>query len=288
MTANGRPMGSADGILRPGDLLAPAGERAALDDLRWPPRTLLALAAAVALHTALFGWAVSSRTAAVTAEPDQPVAVEVMDAAAFDKRYASLVAGSQAAQPVPQAAKPPAAKQPPQANEPPPPVQKAAASKPPAAPAPDPVPTTDPPSKDDIAAELDMPLTAPKPALDLTVNPALLAPRPKRALTAAELVAKQLGGSVKARAEAVDAYTRDVIRTLIASRPSWTGVTGKLIVGFAISLRGDIQDVEVVRSSGNAKLDNVILASLAAIRLPPPPPGAELRDRTMEVTYDYK
>lgn len=283
MTASGRPTGSADGILRPGDLLAPADGRAAMDDLRRPPRTLLALAAAVALHTGLFGWAVSSRTAAVTAEPDRPVAVEVMDAAAFDKRYASLVAGSAAARPVPQAAKPTAAEQPPQANEPPP-VQKAAAPKPPAAPA----PATDPPPKDDIAAELAAPLRAPKPALDLAVNPALLAPKPKRALTAAELVAKQLGGSVKARAEAVDAYTRDVIRMLIASKPSWTGVTGELVVGFAISLRGDIQDVEVVRSSGNAKLDNVILASLAAIRLPPPPPGAELRDRTMEVTYDYK
>ncbi len=285
MTASGRPTGSADGILRPGDLLAPADGRAAMDDLRRPPRTLLALAAAVALHTGLFGWAASSRTAAVTAEPDRPVAVEVMDAAAFDKRYASLVAGSAAARPVPQAAKPTAAEQQPQANEPPP-VQEAAAPKPPAAPAP--APATDPPPKDDIAAELAAPLRAPKPALDLAVNPALLAPKPKRALTAAELVAKQLGGSVKARAEAVDAYTRDVIRLLIASKPSWTGVTGELVVGFAISLRGDIQDVEVVRSSGNAKLDNVILASLAAIRLPPPPPGAELRDRTMEVTYDYK
>ena len=203
------------------------------------------------------------------------VAVEVLNAAVFDERYPALIADKPGPPPVsPAAATKPAAPATPPAPQP---AAGSAAAVPPAAP--------------EAFEALTLPLrtgTTPPP-LDLAVSKSYLAALPKqRPMTAAEFVARQLSGSARQRIGEIDEYERMIARELEQSKPVSNGVTGQLVVAFAVSQRGELQDLHMLRSSGKAPLDRLVLASLTGLRFKPPPAGAELRDRSFEITYDYK
>ena len=258
-------------------VLWPRGDLRSLT--RDKPRGLsmaLAFFAALALHACFLAWALVSRPEALGRDTGESegVAVEILDAAAFDLKYPSLIAGKAVA---PSAERPAAAAVP----------EASAQTQPVAASEPAPVPST--PVTDEITDQLATPLQAPKDPLDLKLDTAALAAKPQqRPMTAAEQVARQLGGSARARAGEIDEFTRAVIAMLEGSKPVSNGITGEVVAGFVVSAAGELQNLALVRSSGVPKLDRLVLTALTGLRVKVPPATAELRERTFEITYDYQ
>ena len=215
------------------------------------------------------------------------LAVELMDSATFDERYKSVVAGKpEAAKPVPAAADTP---QPTVSN----PVQssipehttKLLEHTEPATPRRQSAPQL----PGESLPAFDEHLTASKPQLDLSAPPSTLAAQLKpRSLTASELVNKQLGGSARERAGEIDAYNTMIARGLEQTKPVSNGLKGQLVVAFTLSPLGKLQDLHLVTSSGKRELDNLVLAALTGLQFRIPPIGADQRDRSYEITYDYK
>ena len=251
-----------------------------------------ALAVAVLVHGLVLGYMVTNRigTGSTTADPEG-VTVEVLNETDFDQRFASAIAAKPALPPPTQPA-PPAAASPTSQPDPAPAeaTSVADASQPTAAASP-PLPAVkvSKPILDDAMATLSAPLPMPQPSLDLSVPRQALEAKPKkRAMTAAEFVARQLGGSARERAGEIDDFTRAVVREIEAAKPVSNGIAGTVVISFVVSVAGDLENLQLTGSSGDSRLDNLVLRSVQGIHVRVPPAFAENRDRTFEITFDYK
>ena len=262
------------------DRLSLVGDKAAPSLWRARAWLFAPFAAAAGLHLLLLAFIVGRLTDPVGMDRADPagVTVEVLDAAAFDERYPSAIARkpapADAQQPSPAIAA----------------VAPAPASQPSAAAAADaPSPPATKPAADDAMALLNDPLPVPKPSLDLKLAPPALTTRSaQRPMTAAEFVARQLGGSAKERAGQIDDFTREVIRQLERSKPDSLGMIGQLVVTFVVSLTGTLENLQVARSSGDIRLDRLVVTAFRDVHVKIPPGYADIHDRTFEITVNAK
>ncbi len=148
----------------------------------------------------------------------------------------------------------------------------------------------------DLQVALDPSVAAPmKPAVDLEMklpppgNPGRAGSKgsPGAQVSAAERYLDRRSKPAQAVYGEVDAYTRLVNNALERTKPVSPGA-GLVVVEFVISETGRLQDLRVAKSSGLAKLDDIVLNSVRTARFQVPPPTATLRDRTFEITYSYK
>ena len=85
-----------------------------------------------------------------------------------------------------------------------------------------------------------------------------------------------------------DEFTRSIVRIVEGSKPISNGVTGRLVVEFIVSTGGTMENLHLTRSSGHDRLDAEVLKALQKVELIVPPATASLRDRTFEITFNYK
>jgi protein TonB len=83
-------------------------------------------------------------------------------------------------------------------------------------------------------------------------------------------------------------YARYVAQALAKARPKGTGSTGTVRIKLAIARGGTLAAAEIVRSSGNRRLDELALAAVQRAALPVPPPGATEAQLTYEVPYHFR
>ena len=55
-----------------------------------------------------------------------------------------------------------------------------------------------------------------------------------------------------------------------------------------LQMAGELAELRVTRSSGDARLDRLVVNSLRGLRVKIPPAAAGTRDRSFEITYDYQ
>src|SRR4051794_1900319 len=84
-----------------------------------------------------------------------------------------------------------------------------------------------------------------------------------------------------------DEFGRRVIRALRQTMPSLSGTLGRATIRFLLSERGNIAELQLVRSSGNAELDRSVVFASKQSSFPIPPTGSTVSDRTFLVTYIY-
>ena len=263
-------------------------------DTRWDDtaipnlgRVRLALSVALAVHLLVIWIAagglealfVGQRGAAPKSAAPKPigdlagvldgVAAEIIDAAELDKRYISFRAGRAAADSEAAAA---AAKSQPQPPSPPP---SAIAEQP----------------------AKDIPGEGEQPAQPKTRKPE---PSDRAVLTQAEmaeLLASTMedlqGGAVAvaapgaARLGDASPFVRSVIRILKQTMPRGLGVKGSVTIQLVVSEAGTVEAIRVVKSSGRPDLDRLILERVGATRLAVPARDTPMRERMLQITYDY-
>lgn len=92
-----------------------------------------------------------------------------------------------------------------------------------------------------------------------------------------------------ARAGLRNEYQIELFKALIASQPRRPdGARGEVKVSFRVQRSGEIGEVNVVRSSGNARLDEAVVAAVRVARARPPPPGLDDAALWFEVPYTFK
>lgn len=72
------------------------------------------------------------------------------------------------------------------------------------------------------------------------------------------------------------------------NRPAFPGATGHVEVVFGLSAFGDLRSVSITRSSGNDKLDKIVLRTIKATRFPLPPAGMSDLQRSFSVPFDFQ
>ena len=249
--------------------------------LRWagPPRAgrlpLAALAAALAAHAALLY--------ALAADPDDSLAggggqqldaisVTLVDSAVLEAREASI-----AQPPAPAAAAPIETDDGSAESQPAPLREKKEAAEDkqaPAEPAQADAVVPLPPEK--LKQEPKQEASTPAPAGGVASRGDTPTPVPPQAAPAA------------ASAGAVREYARYVSQALAKSRPRGTGTFGTVRIRLVVSPSGRLTSVEIVKSSGNQRLDEMAVAAVEQARLPPPPPGMTLSQLTYEVPYHFR
>lgn len=164
------------------------------------------------------------------------------------------------------------------------------------APKPDIVAKTDPAPPNDDAPVLDIRET-PKPAETKTPEPEPVEreTKPETPPTPAAEPAPPPTPSLRASAAApspgaIQAYAREVVAALAASRPKTPRGSGRGTVRilFAISESGTIDEAHVKLSSGNATIDEAALQAVRRASFRPPPAGMSRGERTYEVPYQFR
>lgn len=84
-----------------------------------------------------------------------------------------------------------------------------------------------------------------------------------------------------------DEFGRGVIRALRQTMPSPRGLAGRVTIRLLLSENGNLVDVQLIRSAGEAVLDQSVVFAVKQSSFPIPPGGATLTDRTFLVTYIY-
>jgi TonB family protein len=97
-------------------------------------------------------------------------------------------------------------------------------------------------------------------------------------------------GSAAATASAGDMsqFEIDVRDALGRSRPSFPGTTGHVEVEFGLTELGGLRAVSITRSSGNEKLDKIVLRAIRSTRFPLPPAGMTDLQRSFSVPFDFQ
>ena len=72
------------------------------------------------------------------------------------------------------------------------------------------------------------------------------------------------------------------------NRPAFPGATGHVEVVFGLSAFGDLHSVSISRSSGNDRLDRIVLRAVKATRFPLPPSGTTDLQRSFSVPFDFQ
>jgi len=83
-------------------------------------------------------------------------------------------------------------------------------------------------------------------------------------------------------------YARYVAQALAKTKPKGTGGLGTVQVKFVIAGDGGLVAVEVAKSSGSPKLDNVALGAVRRTKFLVPPPGMTTAQLTYEVPYHFR
>lgn len=152
-------------------------------------------------------------------------------------------------------------------------------------------------SLDLLVSPIDPSISAPmKPSMDLEMklpppgSPGRAGSRGSAGAqdSAAEKYLDRRSKPAKAVFGELDAYTRSVNSAIERTKPVSPGVAGLVVVEFVISETGRLQDLRVTTSSGNPRLDDMVLLSVRKAQFQVPPVTATLRDRTFEVNYSYK
>jgi periplasmic protein TonB len=82
-----------------------------------------------------------------------------------------------------------------------------------------------------------------------------------------------------------DEFERAVAWALAATLPQGNGVWGSTIVSFVVAANGQVQDLRLLKSSGDKFLDTGALMAVRQARLPTPPSDLGAGDRTFHVEY---
>ncbi len=82
-----------------------------------------------------------------------------------------------------------------------------------------------------------------------------------------------------------DAFERDVIWALSATKPMGNGKWGSTIVTFVVGEDGRLEGLRMIKTSGDNWLDTGVLMGVKQARLPVPPAGLTLGDRSFNVEY---
>jgi protein TonB len=84
-----------------------------------------------------------------------------------------------------------------------------------------------------------------------------------------------------------DEWARKVFWALAATAEiGLMGNWGSAIVTFVVSDGGQVQGLRLIKSSGDNRRDQGALLAVKQARMPPPPPGLPLGDRTFNIGYD--
>jgi periplasmic protein TonB len=85
-----------------------------------------------------------------------------------------------------------------------------------------------------------------------------------------------------------DDFGRGVIRALRQTMPGSRGTVGRVTIRLFLSQNGNLDDVQVVKSGGDASLDQSVVFAAKQASFPIPPSRSTLSDRTFLVTYIYE
>jgi protein TonB len=84
-------------------------------------------------------------------------------------------------------------------------------------------------------------------------------------------------------------YAKSIVSTLARNKPKATaGTRGTVRIGFAIAVTGEVREVRVARSSGQAALDGAALEAVRTTRFPAPPRGLTAAQLTYEIPYIFR
>jgi TonB family protein len=83
-------------------------------------------------------------------------------------------------------------------------------------------------------------------------------------------------------------YARYVAQALAKTKPKGTGGLGTVLVKFVIAGDGGLAAVEVAKSSGSPKLDDVALGAVRRTKFLVPPAGMTTAHLTYEVPYHFR
>ncbi len=199
------------------------------------------------------------------------IAAEIIDAAELDKRYISFRAGRAAVD-----------------NE----AAASAAKSQPQPPSPPPSAVTEQPSKDAPGEG-----GAPAPPQPRKTDPPKLERPVLSQADMAELLASTMedlqGGAVAvaapgaARLGDASPFVRSVIRILKQTMPRGLGVKGSVTIQLVVSQTGTVEAIRVVKSSGRLDLDRLVMERVGATRLAVPARDTPMRERMLQITYDY-
>ncbi len=89
------------------------------------------------------------------------------------------------------------------------------------------------------------------------------------------------------RSGANDAFGYEVIKALKKTMPPHSGRFGRVTVRIILDLNGNVTDVQVVKSSKFAQIDQEVVFAARQTTYPFPPPNSIPIDRIFQVTYIY-
>ena len=84
-----------------------------------------------------------------------------------------------------------------------------------------------------------------------------------------------------------DDFARGVIRALRQTMPPGRGNLGRVTIRLLLSENGNLQEVQMLATTGNGALTQDVVFSSKQSNFPFPPKGATAADRTFQVTYIY-
>lgn len=85
-----------------------------------------------------------------------------------------------------------------------------------------------------------------------------------------------------------DDFGRGVIKALRQTMPGPIGLPSRVTIKFLLSERGDVLELQLVRSSGYQLMDQSVVFAARQSSFPIPPRGSKLNDRIFMVTYIYR
>jgi protein TonB len=83
-------------------------------------------------------------------------------------------------------------------------------------------------------------------------------------------------------------YARHVSLALNKAKPKSAAARGTAKIRFVISPTGSLASVELTKSSGSKRLDDLALAAVRRAAFPVPPPGMTVAQLTYEVPYHFR
>lgn len=94
--------------------------------------------------------------------------------------------------------------------------------------------------------------------------------------------------SAEAATGVVRAYARQISGVLDRNKPRARGMAGEVKVQFVVGLDGKPLPPRLLNSSGNAKLDEIVLLAIGKMDFPAPPREMSLSQRTFNVPFAYR
>jgi protein TonB len=90
------------------------------------------------------------------------------------------------------------------------------------------------------------------------------------------------------RSGANDDFARGVIRALQETMPQLRNTLGRVTVRIFLNQNGNLESVQLLRSSKNSMLDRSVVFATKQTSYPLPPGGSNVADRTFVITYIYE